>query len=53
MKNKKRFPILGILLLILGILWLLTELKVFTLNMSWWPIIIIIVAIGMIYNRFV
>jgi len=51
--NKKRFPVFAVLLLILGILWLLTELNVFTLTISWWPIIIIVVAIGMIYNKFV
>ena len=53
MKCKNKFPVLGILLLILGILWLLTELNVFTLRISWWPIIIIVVAVGMVYNKFI
>ena len=47
-----KFPTFAVLLLVLGILWLLTELKVFTLSISWWPIIIIVVAIGMVFNRF-
>ncbi|MBU2562035.1 MAG: hypothetical protein KKF68_00025 [Nanoarchaeota archaeon] len=49
---RTKFPMLAVVLLIFGIAWLLNELKVFNLDLPWGPVIIIIIAIGLIFNRF-
>jgi len=53
-KNHLKFPLLGFLLLVVGILWLLNDLQVINIqvqNLSWWPIIIILVSLGIISKR--
>ena len=45
------FPTFAVILLVVGILWLLTELKVISVNIPWIPIALIIAAIGMIANN--
>lgn len=47
-----KFPTLAVILLIIGVVWLLNELKILTVNVPWWPLILIVIAIGMMYNRF-
>jgi hypothetical protein len=51
MKRKTKFPTMGMLLLAIGVLWLLTELQIIRADVPWWPIVLIIFAIGMIFNR--
>jgi hypothetical protein len=53
MINKRKFPILAMILLVVGIIWLLTELKIITIPIPWIPIALIIIALGMIINRYV
>lgn len=48
----RRFPTLAIALLVVGIIWLLNDLKLISINIPWIPIILIIVAVGMIFNKF-
>lgn len=50
-KRKLKFPTLATIILVFAILWLLSELKILTINIPWIPIILIIIAIGMILNR--
>jgi hypothetical protein len=52
MAHKRRFPMLAMLLLIFAVVWLLNDLKVIALDIPWIPVILIIIAIGMIYNRY-
>ncbi len=52
MKNKK-FPTLAAILLAVGIIWLLTELSIVTINIPWIPIVLIIIAVGLIINRYI
>ena len=40
------------ILLILGIVWLSQDLGYLKINVPWIPVILIIVAVGMIWNRF-
>lgn len=50
----KGFPTFAVLLLVIGILWLLTSLEVITIDIPWWPVILIIIALGWIvdyYNK--
>jgi hypothetical protein len=51
--QRKRFPTLAIALLVVGLIWLLNDLNVVSINIPWIPIIIIIIAIGMMFNRFI
>jgi len=49
---KTKFPMLAVILLVVGLLWLLNELKVLVINVPWVPLILVIAAIGMIVNRY-
>ena len=49
---KTRFPTFAIILLVVGIIWLFNELKIITINIPWIPVVLIIVAIGMVMNRY-
>ncbi|MEM3112947.1 MAG: hypothetical protein QXI33_00810 [Candidatus Pacearchaeota archaeon] len=51
MKGKK-FPMLAVILLVVGIIWLLQELTIITINIPWIPIVLIIIALGLIINRY-
>jgi len=51
-RNKGKFPILATILLIVGVIWLLTELKVIAIPIPWIPVVLIVIAIGMIINRY-
>jgi hypothetical protein len=47
-----KFPVLAVLLLTVGIVWLLAELEVIIIKFPWAPVILIVIAIGLIWNRF-
>ena len=44
------FPTFAVLLLVVGILWLLSDLKVITITIPWWPVIVIVLELGWIVN---
>ncbi|UCD03589.1 MAG: hypothetical protein JSW73_03555 [Candidatus Woesearchaeota archaeon] len=43
-----KFSIFAILILIIAILWFLADLEVFSANVPWLPLIVIILSIGML-----
>jgi hypothetical protein len=49
-RRKRKFPILGSLLLLVGIVWLLQAWGKMG-SFPWFPAIIIVVAIGLIFNK--
>jgi len=51
MKEKRRFPTFAIIVLVFAVVWLLSDLKLVTVNVQWIPVILIIIAIGMIFYR--
>ena len=51
-KDKKKFPTFGIIVFLLGMTWLLNEMEVLTLNIPWFPLIMVIVAIGWIVDNY-
>ncbi len=51
-RKKKKFPTLAVILLVLGLMWLLSSLSLITINIPWVPVMLIIIAIGMIINRY-
>ncbi len=48
----KVFPLAGVILLIIGIVWFLNEINVFTIPVPWVPLVLIVIAIGLIVNHF-
>lgn len=51
--KKRKFPTFAVILLVVGLIWLLNELKLITINIPWIPVVLVIVAIGMIINRYI
>ncbi len=51
-RHYEGFPTFAVVLLVVGIIWLLNDLNIIMVNIPWVPMVLIIVAIGMIYNRF-
>jgi len=47
-----KFPVLAVILLLFGIAWALDELGYLIINIPWIPVILIVIAIGMIVNRY-
>jgi hypothetical protein len=42
----------ALILLAIGTLWLLSDLKIITISIPWIPVILILIAVGMIINNF-
>jgi len=51
MKGKK-FPILAVILLAVGIVWLIDGLGYLIIPIPWLPIVLIVIAVGLIVNRY-
>ncbi len=51
-KKKIKFPTFAVILLVVGLIWLLNELQVIAINIPWIPVVLIIIAVGMIINRY-
>jgi len=51
-RHHEEFPTFAVVLLVVGIIWFLNDLKIINVNIPWVPMVLIIVAVGMIYNRF-
>lgn len=49
---KAKFPVLALILLIFGLVWLLNELGYLNIDVPWIPLVIVIIALGMIVNRY-
>jgi len=47
-----RFPVLATIILLAGVVWLFNDLDIINFDVPWIPVIVIIIAVGMIYNRF-
>lgn len=47
---KKRFPTFAVVLLAIAFAWLLNDLNIIKINIPWIPLVLIIVALGMIIN---
>ncbi len=50
--GKKGFPTFAVLLLIVGVIWLLSEIGAITIVIPWWPVILIVVALGWIIDNY-
>lgn len=50
--NKCKFPMFAVVLLAAGIMWLLNDVEVISINIPWIPVVVIIIAAGMLFNRY-
>lgn len=51
--RQNKFPTLAIGLLLVGAIWLLNDLNVIKVDIPWIPVVIIVIALGMFFNRYV
>jgi len=49
---KIKFPVLAVVLLIFAVIWILNDFGILVINLPWIPIILAIIAVGMIFNRY-
>lgn len=47
-----KFPTLAVILLVAGIVWATDVLGYLSIDFPWLPVVLIIIAIGMIVNRY-
>lgn len=50
--TKNKFPMLAVILLVFGLGWLVNELGYYTIDIPWGPVIVVVIAMGMIANRY-
>jgi hypothetical protein len=50
---RKRFPTLATIVFVFAVFWLLSELGILTIDIPWLPLILAIIALGWIVNRFI
>ena len=51
MLKGKGFPTFAVILLALAVIWILSDLGYIAVNIPWIPVVIAIIAIGMIVNK--
>ena len=49
---KRGFPTFAVIVLVFAVIWLLKELGMWAIDTPWIPIILIIISLGWIVNRF-
>tara|TARA_Y100000034_G_C6699001_1_gene308163 strand:- start:173 stop:331 length:159 start_codon:yes stop_codon:yes gene_type:complete len=50
--RRRKFPMFAVLVLLFAVVWLLEEVGVVAINIPWLPVILIVVAMGWIVNRY-
>jgi len=48
----KGFPTFAVILLVLGTLWILSDLNIITTKVPWFPAVLVIIAIGWIVDNY-
>lgn len=49
---RTKFPVLATILLIFGLVWLFNELGYVHIDLPWIPVVLVVIAVGMIVNRY-
>lgn len=47
-----KFPVLAVILLIFAVIWFFNDIGYYQIDLPWIPVILGVIAIGMIFNRF-
>jgi hypothetical protein len=50
-RRERKFPTLGFIILLFSSLWLFRELDIVDIRLPWIPVILIIISIGMIFDK--
>lgn len=50
-RRERTFPTLGFIILLFASLWLFREMNIVDIRLPWIPVILIIISIGMIFNK--
>lgn len=50
--TKTKFPVFAVIVLLFALVWLFSDLGYWYLNVPWLPVIVAVIAVGMIFNRF-
>ncbi len=50
-RYRRTFPTLAFIILVFAGLWLLRELEIIDFKLPWLPVVLIVIAIGIIFNR--
>jgi len=53
MRNKRAFPVFAVILLIFALVWLLSDLGFWNIDIPWIPLIVAVIAVGLIFNRLI
>lgn len=48
----RKFPTFAVIILVIAVFWLLSDLNYLKINIPWIPVILIIISLGWIFNRF-
>jgi len=51
MAKKVRFPTLAVIVFVFAIVWLLSDLSIIKWSIPWFPVVILIISFGWIFNR--
>lgn len=51
-RHKHIFPIAAFILLAIGVVWFLNDLNLFSINIPWGPLVLMVIGIGIIVNRY-
>lgn len=52
-RHKPRFPTFAVILLVIGVVWFMNEMNILPWrNIPWIPLVLIVIAIGLIINRY-
>ena len=52
MARREKFPVFWTVILLFGVAWFLSELGYLDINIPWLPLILIVISMGFIFNRF-
>ncbi|MFH1850124.1 MAG: hypothetical protein ABH879_08155 [archaeon] len=50
MKQCCKFPTFAAILIVIGVVWLLNDLNVFSINIPWLPLVLIVLGAGWIVD---
>jgi len=50
-RKKFRFPVFAVIILVFSIYWFLDEVEIIHTKLPWIPVVLMIIAVGMIFNR--
>jgi uncharacterized membrane protein YoaK (UPF0700 family) len=50
---RRKFPVLAFIILIFAVTWLLREMEIIDIRIPFLPVVLIVIALGIIFNRLI